>query len=98
MIDSRDVEKDIKLPFVVRYRKIDGKMVYTGFVPGITPVDVIADNGEECKQKLIEKTTEVIKKMLKEKAPFPFFPTEKELMEDFDDIYSITFASIPNKK
>ena len=98
MIDSRDFEKNIKLPFVVRRRKIDGKMVFTGFVPGITKQDVVADDAEVCKTLLIENTTDIVRKMIKENLPFPFFPDEKELKEDFDDIYSITFAPIPNKK
>ena len=98
MLDSRNFEKGIKLPFVIRQRKIEEELVFTGFIPGLTKRDVVSKDFEECKKTLIDTYLPVIEKMIKENSPFPFFPTAEELKADFDDIYAITFISIPDKK
>ena len=98
MVDSRDFEKGIKLPFVIRYRKIDEEFVYTGFIPGMTETDVISKDFEECKKTLIDSSLPTIERMIRKNEPFPFFPNEEELKNDFDDIYAITFIAIPDKK
>ena len=97
-IDSRDYEGNLILPMVIRKRKIDEQVKYTGFVPGFFGKDVIEDNLDKCKQILFEKTKEKVLNMLKLNSPFPFFPKKEELLQDFDDIVNITFIKVPNTK
>lgn len=97
-LDSRDYLDKLVLPMVIRYRKVNDKMVYTGFVPGFEGKDVIDENLESCKAKLFEQTKTAVKEMLAKNKPFPFFPTKEELVADFDDIVSITFVNVPNTK
>jgi len=97
-LDARDEGKDLIVPMVIRKRKINEKMMFTGFVPGFEGRDVIEENIDDCKKKLSSKTQKTVEKMLKENSPFPFFPTKEELMQDFDDVVSICFVKIPNNK
>ena len=97
-IDSRDYMDNIILPMVIRKRKIDNEIKFTGFVPGFYEKDIIEDNLEKCKELLLERTKEKVSKMLKDDSPLPFFPTKEELMEDFNDIVHITFIKVPNTK
>ena len=39
----------ILVPMAIRYRKVEDKMVYTGFIPGFDGNDVISDTLEECR-------------------------------------------------
>lgn len=88
------MEKEICLPMVIRYRKVDGDFAYTGFIPGITTKDVIEKDFEKCKELLKEETKKIVIQYLEEKKIFPLFPTKEELLEDFDDIKSISFIKI----
>lgn len=97
-LDSRDYVNELVVPMVIRKRKINNQIVFTGFVPGFVGKDVIDEDLESCKKKLSEKTKTKLIDMINQNSPFPFFPTKEELLEDFDDIVSITFASVPNYK
>lgn len=97
-LDSRDCCEKLIVPMVIRYRKIDERMLYTGFVPGFQTPDVVDENLEACKTKLFDKTRAIIIDMIQKNKPFPFFPTKEELLEDYKDIVNITFANIPNNK
>lgn len=88
------MEKEISLPMVIRYRKVNGVLTYTGFIPGMTKKDVIDSDFETCKNLLKEETKKLVLRYLEEKKIFPLFPTKEELLEDFDDIKSISFVKI----
>lgn len=97
-IDARDYMDNIILPMVIRKRKIENEIKFTGFVPGFSAQDIIKDDLEQCKKILFERTKEKVSKMLEDNSPLPFFPTKEELMEDFNDIVHITFIKVPNTK
>ena len=84
----------LKVPMVIRHREIDDIMVYTGFVPGFAEDDVISIDFEQCKKLLKERTRQNLERYIDEKLKFPFFPTEKEIREDFKDVVYIKFLEI----
>ena len=97
-MDSRDYVDALILPMVIRKRKINNEIKFTGFVPGFEEDDVIENDLETCKTRLLEKTKAKVADMIKSDSPFPFFPNKEELLEDFDDIVNITFVKVPNTK
>ena len=97
-IDSRKYNSELTLPMVIRKRKINQLTKFTGFVPGIYEQDVVEDTLEKCRELLFERTKARVKEMIKENSPFPFFPTKEEILQDFDDVVSITFVKVPTQK
>lgn len=94
-IDSRKISEYLMLPMVIRHRKIDNEMVYTGFIPGMTEIDIIEKDFSLCKKQLKSKTRLLVVDYIENNRNFPFFPTKEELLEDFEDIVSISFIKIP---
>ena len=84
----------ILVPMAIRYRKVEDKMVYTGFIPGFDGNDVISDTLEECKTLLKKKLISQLDEYLANNKQLPFFPTKEELQNDFDDIVYIKVVEI----
>lgn len=96
--DSLSLYGEIKAPLVIRKEEINNEVRFLGFIPGLTQVDIIENTQQECESKLKETALKLIKKLAKENAPFPFFPTRNEIMEDFRDVISIKFITIKSNK
>ena len=94
-IDSRKIYDYLMLPMVIRHRKIDDELVYTGFIPGMTEIDIIEKDFSLCKKQLKSKTRLLVVDYIENNKAFPFFPTKEDLMQDYEDIVSITFIKIP---
>lgn len=91
---SLDLGEDIKLPLVV----CKEKGTFVGFIPGIVMASFKEKDIEVCKTKLKEFAKAEISKMAKEKQPFPFFPTEEEIFEDFENVKYLEFIKIKKSK
>ncbi len=94
-ISSFEIADTLYAPLVVvknTDEKLDAKVI--GFIPGIVEISVLAEDVEKCKTKLYFEATNTFKKMKEENSPFPFFPTEKEVYEDFDDVLDISIIEI----
>lgn len=86
---------EVRVPLIINTRtETDGSKKYHGFVPGIMMPDVIGTDIEEVKKELDVKAKEKIKEMLKDSTPFPFFPDEQHIYEDFDDVEYIKFYKL----
>lgn len=94
VVNSLDESGEIKLPLVVVKEK--GKFV--GFVPGFIMTSFVESDIEICKTKLKDYAKNEVTKMVKEKAPFPFFPSEEEIFEDFKDVKYLEFIKIKKHK
>ena len=75
----------ISVPLVI----VKGTNKYQGFVPGFVMKDIVSENLEDCKQKLIEHTKNLIKTRIKNNQGFPFFPTNEEIKQDFKNVVLI---------
>lgn len=90
VVSSLDENGEVKLPLVICKEK--GKFV--GFVPGFVMNSFIESDIEVCKTKLKEFVKNEVTKMVKEKTPFPFFPNEEEIFEDFKDVKYLEFIKL----
>ena len=93
--DSLAISGEIKMPLVV-VRADTSK--YNGFIPGLTAEDVIETNLNNCKQKLNTLAKEIVTAMAQNNVEFPFFPTKKEIMQDFENVVDISFITIKSNK
>lgn len=84
--------KDNKVNIPLVFTKEDGK--YHGFVPGIIMRDVVENDLEICKQKLLETIKPILKNKVSNNLPFPFFPTNEEIKKDFKSVVLIKRISI----
>ncbi len=91
--DARDLYEQINVPMVITEHKNRNRVVYAGFVPGLTKKDVLTTDYEECKAEIHKLTLELIKQV----DVMPFFPTKEEILEDFDDVKAIMFLQIKTK-
>ena len=94
VVSSLEESGEIKLPLVICKEK--GKFV--GFVPGFIMTSFVESDIEVCKTKLKEYAKNEITKMAKNKEPFPFFPTEEEIFEDFKDVKYLEFIKLKKSK
>ncbi len=91
--DARELSEIINVPMVVLEYKAKNKNVYAGFVPGLTKKDVLTTDYEECKQELQKLTLQLVKEV----ETMPFFPTQDEILEDFENVKAIMFLQIKSK-
>lgn len=98
MADSLSINGEVHIPLVVLKQSKGGVVKYYGFVPGLSKMDTISTNLEECKQKLKEQTLYTIKEMAINNTPFPFFPTKDEILSDFQNVCFIAFMKIKSIK
>ena len=79
----------ISIPLVFKKTKQDDEIIYTGFVPGIIMRDVICNNLDECKQKLLPIIEDKLKTKVQLQSQMPFFPTNEEILQDFQNVCMI---------
>lgn len=96
--DSLSVTGEIHIPLVIIKKSKLLETFYHGFIPGLTAKDVICKTIKECEQSLNTLAKELIEKYAKEKQEFPFFPTEKEIRENFDNVTKINFIKLTSQK
>ena len=60
-----------------------------GFVPGFHMRDVVSKTIEDCEKMLYLKIKEEVLKRIQNNQTFPFFPDDKQIYEDFDDVVKI---------
>ncbi len=60
-----------------------------GFVPGFSIKDVIATNLQDCKKLLNLYVKEEVLKRIENQDSFPFFPSDDEIYNDFDNVIKI---------
>ena len=88
------VENDkVSIPLV--FTKENG--LYHGFVPGILMKDIIDATLDACSKNLLEFIKEDIKNKIRNKFPFPYFPTNEEIKADFDNVVLIKRISVKVK-
>jgi len=82
-IDSAVVTKgrlDIPMVFEQQGEKV------IGFIPGFIMNYIVSDTLEECEEKVYDYLKEKVTDMNAKNEPFPFFPTNEEIVEDFKPI------------
>ncbi len=84
-VASGVVDKKITIPLVVT---LEDK-TYHGFVPGIVMNDIIENDIEKCLNALKEYVKKYVLQKIKNKQPFPFFPTNEEIKSDFKNVVHI---------
>lgn len=93
-----DVENEVTVPCVVLRKKNEANQeVFVGFVPGLVNVNVVEQSQEECLKKLFGKAKDELKSIVKNKQAMPFFPTEQEVRQDFENVCEIKFIRISKK-
>lgn len=83
----------LSIPLVI----MQNQGVYQGFVPGFVMKDIIDEDLEECKKKLVEHTKKVVKTKVNNNQVFPFFPTNEEIKKDFKNVVLIKRVNIKVK-
>lgn len=87
---------------------VDGKVIiplvftneedgFHGFVPGIAIKDVVCKDIKECETKLFATIKPIILEKITNKKPFPFFPENDEIKQDFKNVCFIKRISIKVK-
>ena len=79
----------ISVPMVFVKKVENGEKFYHGFVPGIMMKNVISKNLEECQQQLLPLIQEKLKTKIQLKGTMPYFPTNEEIIKDFDNVSCI---------
>ena len=86
-------DNKVNIPLV--FTKENGK--YHGFIPGIVMQDIIEDNLDACKLKLVDAVKPILKNKIANNLPFPFFPTNEEIKTDFKNVVLIKRISVTIK-
>lgn len=87
--------KNVKVPLVVlRETNLENKVIFIGFVPGLTTKDIIASNKEDCLVKLKKVAKELVTTLIKNMQHMPYFPTNKEIIEDFENVDTIKYINL----
>ena len=94
VVCSLAVNGEIKLPLVVCKEKNQ----YVGFVPGFIMKTIVEKDIDICKIKLKDYAKQEVMRMSKNKQPFPFFPSEEEIFEDFQNVKYLEFIKIKKSK
>ncbi len=92
--DAMQEQKELFVPLVITKVTDDVMEVYHGFVPGLTKEDCVSMSQKTCMKLLKEDVEKLIDKYLEEGLPFPFFPTEEEIYNDFDDVCEIKMIKL----
>lgn len=96
-IDALEVEKVLYAPLCVA--KDTNTKMYLGFIPGFLMKNIEAPTIEDCKKDLKAYLQNKLKTMVKNNEPFPFFPSKKEILEDYKNIVDIEIVKLyKNKK
>lgn len=95
-INSIDISEQ-KVPLVVQKCTSD-KFAYVGFIPALKVQSIYSDNIDECTAKLKDILTKKIKSMILNNEPFPFFPNQNEILEEYGSVERITFVKLTSKK
>ncbi len=90
--DSLSINESIKMPLVII--KDNARELYLGFIPGINHEDITSNSLTDCKQKLKEFAKTFIQTQAKNNAPFPFFVTKEQILEDFENVEDVSFINI----
>jgi len=93
-----DVENEVTVPCVVLKKKNDSNQdVFVGFVPGLANIKVVENTQEVCMKNLFAKAKDQLKSIVKNGEAMPFFPTEQEVKQDFENVCDIKFIRISKK-
>ena len=79
----------INVPMVFVKKIENGEKYYHGFVPGIMMKNIISKSLEDCQQKLLPLIQEKLKTKIQLKSTLPYFPTNEEIVKDFDNVVCI---------
>lgn len=72
----------VSIPLVITYEK----NLYHGFTPGIIMKDIVSLNKDICVENLKSFVKQKIIKMINDETTLPFFPSNEEIKEDFDNV------------
>ena len=98
-VDAISITGEVDIPLVILKREnLNGSFTYSGFIPGFMAKTLSADNYDDCKKLLKEFLMEKLKRMRKDNDPFPFFPTETEIRQDYDDVFTVDFVKVKSDK
>lgn len=96
--DAFSETNELKMPLVIIYKKEDGLTEFHGFVPGITNRNCVSKTKEACKAELTTLAKTLVAEYVKNKRPFPFFPTKTEIMKDFENVVDVSFIKLTKSK
>lgn len=79
----------VSVPLCIKKQKDSDGVVYVGFIPGIIMRDVQSGDLEDCKEKLLAKAKDKLREKASLSGKMPYFPTNDEIVKDFDNIVVI---------
>ena len=88
----------VKIPLVICDERNEKAGAFCGFVPGLVMKDISSKYLESCKKRLLAVVKVKVLNMIKNGEPFPFFPDEKEIREDFKNVVDINYIKLHKNK
>ncbi|MBQ3495011.1 MAG: hypothetical protein IJA69_06300 [Clostridia bacterium] len=79
----------VSVPLCIKKQKNSDGVVYVGFIPGIIMRDIQSGDLEDCKEKLLAKAKDKLREKASLSGKMPYFPTNDEIVKDFDNIVVI---------